>query len=197
VTPVHNVPLSGPGYLLARGREFPDLECVLQPEGVTIILESKSHINREMTSEAFEGILDAVDRLLWSILPREALSLGVAYRDLCAPTETITVTKHVTRRVKGHLRHITIKVKKTIPKPLTSPTTIDGLKQSRQTKHEEASHRLTNPNASKQDRRPNSKEIRRARADCQIMRARTFRAMPLGLIVRVMRSAGGSALRSA
>jgi hypothetical protein len=46
--------------------------------------------------------------------------------NLCAPTETITVAKHVTRRVHGHLHHLTIKVKKTVPRPLVMPTTIEG-----------------------------------------------------------------------
>jgi hypothetical protein len=49
-----------------------------------------------------------------------------ANTNLCKPTQTITVTKHVTRRVHGHTRHLTVKLKKTIPITLTSPTTLVG-----------------------------------------------------------------------
>ncbi|HLH14925.1 MAG TPA: hypothetical protein VKV16_09065, partial [Solirubrobacteraceae bacterium] len=46
--------------------------------------------------------------------------------NLCKPTETVTTTKRVTRKVHGHLRRVTVKTKKVVTKPLTAPTTIVG-----------------------------------------------------------------------
>jgi hypothetical protein len=126
VTPLLNVPLTGPAYLVARGTEFPDLEFVLQGEGVTIILDGQTDIKKGITYSNFETVPDAPISSFQATFPESPHSILAANVNLCDPTETITVKKRVKRRIHGHIRHVTIKVKKTIPIHLTSPTTITG-----------------------------------------------------------------------
>jgi hypothetical protein len=125
-TPLLNEPLKGPAYLVARGTEFPDLEFVLQGQGITIILDGHTDIKKGITYSNFETVPDAPITKFTATFPEGPHSVLAANVNLCKPTETITVHEHVTRHIKGHTRHITITVKKTIPKPLTSPTTITG-----------------------------------------------------------------------
>ena len=126
-TPTLPAALHGPAYLVSHGgAAFPDLVLVLQGDGVTIELTGKTEIKSGFTYTHFDALPDSPIESFELDLPEGPHSVLAATRDLCKPTKTVTVTRHLTVRTNGRVHHITRKVKEEIPAPLSMPTRIEA-----------------------------------------------------------------------
>jgi hypothetical protein len=142
-TPVLKNPLSGPAYIVSHGgAAFPDVEFVLQGEGVTIVLDGKTDIKKGITYSRFESAPDAPFTTFETVLPTGPHSALTAFvpatpYNLCQsklvmPTEIVAQNGDVIRQTT---KIAVSGCKKAVVKLTRAQLLAKALKSCRKNKH--------------------------------------------------------------
>lgn len=140
-TPLLPGVLHGHGYLVSHGgAAFPDLDFVLEGDGVTLIQESHTSIKNSITSSSFPLLPDAPFNTFKASFPVGADSLLDTNGSLC--TKTVTARKRVLVRKHGrpvrrhgHRVYRTRKVRRKVATTLLMPTTLVAQNGARHTQN--------------------------------------------------------------
>ena len=125
-TPVLPVALQGPAYLVSHGGvAFPDLVLVTNGDGVTIDLTGKTQIKKGVTYTHFDALPDSPIQSFELDLPEGPHGVLAATANLCR-RETVTVSKRVSVRSHGRVRHFTRRLKQRVVAPLKMPTRVEA-----------------------------------------------------------------------
>jgi hypothetical protein len=106
VTPLLAHSLTGPAYLVSHaGASFPDLEVVLQGEGITLILDGNTDIKKGITSSFFQAVPDAPINSFDLMLPEGPHSALSAFGNLC--TSKLNMPTQITGQNGGVVKQTT------------------------------------------------------------------------------------------
>ncbi|MGH2831518.1 MAG: hypothetical protein ACRDK2_01980, partial [Solirubrobacteraceae bacterium] len=119
-TPILPGQLTGPVYLVTRGPQaVPSPIVILQGSGVRLDLRGSTAIGKNgVATVTFGSIPDLPIEALQLYLTSGQNSLLTANTDLCALTNVITVKRHLTQRVRGHIVHRTVSARERTPPSL-------------------------------------------------------------------------------
>lgn len=125
-TPILAKPLEGPAMFVSHGgKEFPDLDIVLQGEGITIELTGNTYVTENgYTFSRFESVPDAPISRFDLYLPTGPHSALGGNGNLCFRKVTHTTHKKVRRHGRTHRK--AIRITKRVRRSLIMPTTITG-----------------------------------------------------------------------
>ena len=131
-TPVLSSPLTGPAIFVSHGgAAFPDVDIVLQGEGITEVLAGNTNIHKGITTSTFATVPDVPVSRFDLVLPAGERSALAGEGNLCYRTITkrrrVAVRRHGhPLRRNGHVVHRTRKVGHKVRRRLSMPTTITG-----------------------------------------------------------------------
>ncbi len=130
-TPVLSSPLMGPAYLVSHGgAAFPDVEFVLQGEGITLVLDGKTQIKNQITYSKFESAPDAPFTVFETVLPAgphsaltanlpEKAKFNLCSSSLSMPTEIVAQNGAVLKQTTKIALQGCKRVESAKPKKLT------------------------------------------------------------------------------
>ena len=105
-TPLLSQPLAGPAYLVSHGgAKYPDLEIILQGEGVEVVLDGQTEISKGITKTSFESVPDSPVDTFELNLPEGPHSALGANGDLC--TEPLNLPTVLTGQNGSVMKQIT------------------------------------------------------------------------------------------